>query len=325
MKVLAENIKHIAGINKVLMQMNAPMGFAQMSNSCKFKGKEEITLQPTVEIGNEDYIPFYRMKLVAGRNMLHSDSINELVINETLAKAIGFANPHDAVGKMLYSVGANEDKGFPIVGVIADFHQGSFHDAILPALIENAPDNQKSSVAIKLTADEKNVSDVKAILAKIEIHWKKLFPDTPFNYSFLNESISWLYRQDEKTAWLIRVAAIITIFISCMGLFGLGMFTAQRRTKEIGIRKVLGATVVNITAMLGKDFLKLVLISFFIACPVAYYFSHQWLQDFTYRTDLNWWVFALAGAIAILIAILTIGFQAIKAALANPVKSLRTE
>ena len=325
MKVLAENIKHIAGINKVLMQMNAPMGFAQMSNSCKFKGKEEITLQPTVEIGNEDYIPFYRMKLVAGRNMLHSDSINELVINETLAKAIGFANPHDAVGKMLYSVGANEDKGFPIVGVIADFHQGSFHDAILPALIENAPDNQKSSVAIKLTAEEKNVSDVKAILAKIEIHWKKLFPDTPFNYSFLNESISWLYRQDEKTAWLIRVAAIITIFISCMGLFGLGMFTAQRRTKEIGIRKVLGATVVNITAMLGKDFLKLVLISFFIACPVAYYFSHQWLQDFTYRTDLNWWVFALAGAIAILIAILTIGFQAIKAALANPVKSLRTE
>ena len=110
-----------------------------------------------------------------------------------------------------------------------------------------------------------------------------------------------------------------------MGLFGLGMFTAQRRTKEIGIRKVLGATVANITAMLGKDFLKLVLISFFIACPVAYYFSHQWLQDFTYRTDLNWWVFALAGAIAILIAILTIGFQAIKAALANPVKSLRTE
>ena len=325
MKVLAENIKHIPGVNKVLMQMSAPMGFAQMSNTYKFKGKEEMTLQPTIEIGNEDYIPFYKMKLIAGRNMLHSDSLNELVINETLAKAIGFTNPHDAVGKMLYSVGPNGDEGFPIVGVIADFHQGSFHDAILPALIENAPDNQKFSVAIKLTADEKNVSDVKAVLSQIEMQWKKLFPDTPFDYSFLNESISWLYGQDEKTAWLTRVAAIITIFISCMGLFGLGMFTAQRRTKEIGIRKVLGASVISITTMLGKDFLKLVIISIFIASPIAYYFSHEWLQDFTYRTNISWWVFALAGVLAILIALLTISFQAIKAAIANPVKSLRTE
>ena len=321
LKVLAEDIKKVAGINRVLMQMNAPMGFAQMSTSYKFKGKEEIALQPTVEIGNEDYIPFYQMNLVAGRNMLHSDSIKELVINETLSKAIGLANPRDAIGKMLYQ----GDKGFPIVGVIADFHQGSFHDAILPAVITNAPDDQKRSIAIKLTSNEKSISDVKKVLSQIEIQWKKLYPDTPFDYSFLNESISWLYGQDEKTAWLTRVAAIITIFISCMGLFGLSMFTAQRRTKEIGIRKVLGASVTNITTMLGKDFLKLVIISIFIASPIAWYFSHQWLQDFTYRTDLNWWVFALAGAIAIITAILTIGFQAIKAALANPVKSLRTE
>ncbi len=321
MKVLAESIKHISGVNKVLMQMSAPMGFAQRSENYKFKGKEEITLQPTVEIGNEDYIPFYKMKLIAGRNMLHSDSLNELVINETLAKAIGFTNPNDAVGKMLY----RGDIGFPIVGVIADFHQGSFHDAILPALIENAPDNQKFSVAIKLTGGEKNVSDVKAILSQIEIQWHKLFPDTPFDYSFLNESISRLYGQDEKTGWLTKVAAIITIFISCMGLFGLGMFTAQRRTKEIGIRKVLGASVISITTMLGKDFLKLVIISIFIASPIAYYFTHQWLQDFTYRTNITWWVFALAGALAVLIALLTISFQAIKAAVANPVKSLRSE
>src|SRR5438552_8913935 len=118
------------------MQMNTPMCFAHMSTIYKFKGKEEVTLQPTIETGNEDYIPFYKMKLIAGRNMLHSDSINELVINETLAKAIGFEHPRDAIGKMLYQ----GDKGFPIVGVIADFHQGSFHDAILPALIQNAPD-----------------------------------------------------------------------------------------------------------------------------------------------------------------------------------------
>jgi ABC-type antimicrobial peptide transport system permease subunit len=325
LKVLSESIKNIPGIDKVLMQFNAPMGFAQMSGTYKFKGKEEMMLQPTIEIGNEDYIPFYQMKLIAGRNMLHSDSINELVVNETLAKAIGFANARDAIGKMLYSTGPNGDQAYPIVGVVADFHQGSFHDAILPAIIENAPDDQKRSIAVKLTTNEKNVAQVKAILAQMEVQWKKIYSDTPFDYSFLNQSISWLYGQEEKTAWLANVAALITIFISCMGLFGLGMFTAKRKTKEIGIRKVLGATVMNITTMLGKDFLKLIIISFLIASPVAYYFSNEWLQDFTYRTDLTWWVFALAGLLAILIALITISFQAIKAAIANPVKSLRTE
>jgi len=292
-----------------------------MSESYKFKGKEELTLQPTIEIGNEDYIPFYQMKLIAGRNMLHGDSINELVINETLARTIGFTNPNDAVGKMLY----NGDKALPIVGVVADFHQGSFHDAILPAVIENAPDNQKHSIAIKLTTDEKNVSNVKAVIARIEEQWKKLFPDAPFNYSFLNESISWLYGQEEKTAWLTNAAAIITIFISCMGLLGLSMFTAKRRTKEIGIRKVLGASVMNITTMLGKDFLQLILVSFVIASPIAYYFSHEWLQNYTYRTNITLWIFILAGVMALIVALLTISFQAIKAAIANPVKSLRTE
>ena len=325
LEVLSENIKHIPGVDKVLMQMFPPMGFAQMSNTYKFKGKEEITLHPTIEIGNEDYIPFYQMKLVAGRNMLHSDSINELIINETLAKTIGFSNPKDAVGKMLYNTVPGAEKGFPIVGVVADFHQGSFHDAILPTVIENAPDDEKRSVAVKLTANEKNVTEVKAILAQIETQWKKLYPDTPFDYSFLNQSISWLYGQEEKTAWLAKVAAVITIFISCMGVFGLSMFTAKRKTKEIGIRKVLGASVMNITAMLGKDFLKLVIISFFIASPIAYYFSQTWLQDFTYRTSLTLVDICIGGSCSSFNNILMISFQAIKAAIANPVKSLRTE
>ncbi|MBS1653823.1 MAG: ABC transporter permease [Bacteroidetes bacterium] len=316
LKVLSDNIKNIRGVDKVLLQDNAPMGFAQRSETFMLKGKEDITLQPTIEIGNEDYIPFYQMKLIAGRNMLHSDSINELVINETMAKAIGFSNASDAVGKML--------SGHPVAGVVADFHEGSFHDAILPAVIENAPDDQKRSIAIKLATNEKNV-EVKAILTQIEAQWKKLYPDTPFDYSFLNQSISWLYGQDEKTAWLANAAALITIFISCMGLFGLGMFTAKRKTKEIGIRKVLGGSVISITTMLGKDFLKLIIISFFIALPIAYYFSNKWLQDFTYKTNLSWWVFALAGLLAMLIATITISFQSIKAAIANPVKSLRTE
>jgi ABC-type antimicrobial peptide transport system permease subunit len=172
--VLAEKIKHINGVDKVLLQGTPPMGFATMTSGYKFKGKDEIHLEPLLEIGNEDYIPFYQMKLVAGRNISHSDSLNEIVVNEALAKAIGFTNPQDAVGKMLYSMGNQAEKSFPIVGVVSDFHQGSFHDAIKPAVIGNIPNYH--SIAVKLTTSEKNVAAVKTIIAQMEAKWKELYP-----------------------------------------------------------------------------------------------------------------------------------------------------
>jgi ABC-type antimicrobial peptide transport system permease subunit len=257
--------------------------------------------------------------------MNHSDSANELVINETLARTIGCADPRDAVGKMLYDAAQGSNKSYPIVGVVADFHQGSFHDAILPAVIQNAPDNRKRSLAIKLDRGEKNVKEVKAILSQIELQWKKLYPEDPFDYSFLNQSISWLYGQEEKTAWLANAASLVTIFISAMGLFGLSLFAARRRTREIGIRKVLGATAPGIATMLGRDFLKLVAISFVIAAPIGYYLSNKWLEDFAYKTTITAWIFITAGMSAILVTIITISFQALKAAYANPVDSLRNE
>src|SRR6266536_220625 len=324
LKVLANNLKQVPGIDRVLLQGNAPMGFAQNIDNYKYKGKEEITMQTSAQIGNEDFIPFYNMKLIAGRNILHSDSLNELVINETLAKTIGFRNPQDAIGKLLYGQAYPLEKAYPIVDVVADFHTGSFHEAIHPAVIENIPD-RKFSIAIKLATSEKDITDVNKILSQIENQWKKIYPETPFDYSFLNQSITQLYDQEKKTEWLMNVAMSITIFISCMGLFGLGMFTAQRRTKEIGIRKVLGASVANITAMLSKGFLALIMIAIVIASPIAYYFTNQWLQDFAYRTNISWWIFLIAGTVAILIALFTVSFQAIKAAIANSVKSLRTE
>jgi putative ABC transport system permease protein len=324
LKVLAHEIKQIKGVEKVLMQNHAPMGFAQMMNTFKYKGKEEITTQPLMEIGNDQYIPFYQMKLIAGRNMVHSDSLEEFVINEAMAKELGFKNPREAVGKLLYYAMGPNEKAYPIVGVIADFHEGSFHEAIQSAVIVNDPKWDKS-IAIKLAGSEKKTSDVKSVLSAIEAKWKKIYPETPFDFSFLDESITRLYGQEEKTAWLVNVAMSITIFISCMGLFGLGMFTAQKRTKEIGIRKVLGASVANIAAMLSKDFIALIMIAIIIANPIAYYLAHQWLQDFVYRTQITWWIFVAAGLGAILIALITVSFQAIKAAIANPAKSLRTE
>lgn len=324
LKVFAENIKKLPGVYNTVLQGNAPMGFAQSIDNYKYKGKDELNFQVSAQIGNEDFIPFYKMKLIAGRNMLHSDSLNEVVINETFSKALGFKRPQDAIGKLLYQQFYQGEKPYSIAGVVADFHTGSFHEAIKPTVIENVPD-RKFSVAIKLATTEKNTEQVKVTLSQMETQWKKIFPETPFDYSFLNESITWLYGQEEKTAWLANVAMCITIFISCMGLFGLAMFTAQRRTKEIGIRKVLGASIADITTMLSKDFITLVAIAILIASPVAAYFMNQWLQDFAYRTNISWWIFILAGLSAIIIALITVSFQAIKAALVNPVKSLRSE
>jgi hypothetical protein len=322
--VFAEKVRQIAGVDQAILQGNAPMGFAQMSNTVSCKGKDEIRFEPLLEIGDDHYIPFYQMKLVAGRNMTHSDSATELVVNEAFVKRLGFHQPLDAVGKMVNFAKGQASVALPIVGVVADFHQGSFHDAIQPAVIVNQKEFAHS-VAIRLTHSEKNTAVVNDILAKIEADWKALYPESDFHYNFLNESISWLYGQEEKTAWLLEAAMVITIFISCMGLFGLALFTAQRRTKEIGIRKVLGASVTSISAMLSREFILLVGLGFVIAAPLAWYLSRQWLQDFAYRTNIDIWIFLAAGMAALFIALLTVSFQAVRAAIANPVKALRTE
>ncbi len=260
------------------------------------------------------------MKILAGRNLAGADSIQEYVINEAYARAMGFKRPQDAIGQFLFA----GEKAIPIVGVVADFHQSSFHQGIKPSVIENAPEWQRN-VAVKLAAKGKHNADIKATITRMEKTWKEIFPENNFDYTFLDDYISWLFEKEEQTAWLMNAAMIVTIFISCIGLFGLAMFMAEKRTKEIGIRKVLGASVASIAAMLSKDFAKLVLISIVIASPIAWYLMNQWLQDFVYRTQITWWVFFIAGGVALLISLATVSFQSLKAAMANPVKSLRTE
>jgi hypothetical protein len=297
------------------------MGFPHMSGNIEYKGKDDIKLEVSLQPGNEELIPFYEMKLIAGRNLFPSDSLKEIVINQTCSNSLGFAKPEQALGK---SITWWDGKVYPIVGVVADFHENSFHEPMKPVVIAHIPDQEKG-IAIKLATKDMKAAEANVILAQVGNEWKKIYPDEPFECNFLNESIRWLYDQETKTAWLMNVVMIIAIFISCMGLFGLAMFTAEQRTKEIGIRKVLGATVTNIVALLSKDFVLLVIISLFIASPVAWYFMSRWLEDFVYRIHISWWVFVLAGSVAILIALFTVSFQAIKAAIANPVKSLRTE
>lgn len=324
LKAVASGIAEIPGVSKVLLQGHAPMGFAQSMSTFIYKGKDSMQLNAMTEMGDDGFIPFYQIRLIAGRNLLHSDSLRELVVNEAMTRAFGFLRPQDALGKYIYMPGPKGEKSYPIVGVVADFHMESFHEVIKPTVILNRIE-WKKSVAVRLSPSLTKPGDVKVVLARIEAEWKKVYPNTPFDYSFLNESLTWLFAQEESTAWLAGAAMCITISISCMGLFGLALFSARRRIKEIGIRKVLGARATQIVILLNRDFVILVSVALVIASPLAYYLSYRWLQDFVYRTSVSWWIFVVAGASALGIALATVTFQAVKAALANPVKSLRTE
>lgn len=285
----ANSIRNIPGVEKVILEGTPPMGYAQNIEMYAPKPDPNDLHAVSAHMGNEDYIPFYGMRLVAGRNVFPSDSLRELVINETMSKLMGYKTPQEALGKLLYGTSSQGGigKGYPVVGVIADFHVSSFHEAIPPAV--------------------------------------KQFPDKLFQSAFLDESIAWLFEQEKNTAWLVNMAMGVTIFISCMGLFGLGLFTTRRRSKEISIRKIMGASVTAITTLLSKDFAWLVGWAFCIATPLAWWATNRWLQDFAYRTSLSWWVFAAAGVSALFIAMLTVGFQAARAAMVNPIENLRNE
>jgi putative ABC transport system permease protein len=268
-----------------------------------------------------DYIKTMGMEIVQGRNFskdFGSDS-SALLITETTAKLLGYDNP---VGKMIYAPSnkQNDNNLYPreIIGVVKDFHFESLRQKMGPLCMRLRNSTGLASFKVS-TADTKN------LVAQIEAKWKTLAPGMPFSYRFLSDSFDDMYRSEQRAGSVAIVFAILAIVIACLGLFGLVTYMAEQRTKEIGIRKVLGATVGNVVTMLSKDFLILVGVAAILAFPVAWWAMHQWLSDFAYRIDISVWVFVFAGIAALLIALLTVSFQAVKAALSNPVKSLRTE
>ncbi len=268
---------------------------------------------------DHDYIPTLGMEMAKGRNFSRefgSDSTG-LVINEATAKIIGVDNP---VGRKLYTSDGNgpNNTAYTIIGVVKNFNFESLRQNIGPLCMRLG--NNKSSAAFKVST-----SDLKGLLTSIEKQWKEMAPGMPFSYQFLDEAFDSMYRAEQRVSKVALSLAALAIFIACLGLFGLATYMAEQRTKEIGVRKVLGASVSNIVSMLSLDFAKLVLIGAVIAFPVAWYAMDRWLQDFAYRVNLGWWIFLLAAAITLMIALMTVIVQAIKAAIANPVKSLRTE
>ncbi len=318
--VLAEKIKRMPAVQKIALEAFPPIGPAGDLLDIQYNGRKDISLMVGMDEGNENFIPVYQMKLLAGRNLRPADSLNELVLNESLSRQLGFTNPREAIGKFVTS----DHKQIPIVGVVADYHTKTLHELITPVCIGNIADDQRE-IVLKLSTKGKQFNQLKETLASVQTLWNEVYPGIPFEYSFLDESIASMYAKEQKTSTLMNIATVVAVFISCMGLFGLILFSTEKRTREIGIRKILGASVLGVVFLLSKDFMKLIFIAILIASPIVYYFMHSWLQDYAYRIQITWWMFGMAWLSALLIAFLTISFQAIKSAMANPVKSLRTE
>jgi putative ABC transport system permease protein len=268
-----------------------------------------------------DFINVFSIKVLAGRNFTNTDynpdweKLHNVILNEYAVKQLGFRSNDDAIGKIISLFGRNWD----VIGVINDFHQKSLRYPVEPTILLPSY-GTNNPICIKV--DTKDLSStVNAIKAK----YASFFPGNYFDYFFLDDQFNKQYANDQLFGKVFAIFSAFAIFIACLGLLGLSLFATTQRTKEIGVRKVLGASVSNIIMLLSRDFIKLVLVAFVIASPVAWFIMHNWLQDFAYRINIQWWVFGVAGIIALVIAIITISLQAFRAAIANPVKSLRTE
>jgi putative ABC transport system permease protein len=280
--------------------------------------ENEITSEAVISV-DHDFIPTFKIELVAGRNFskdFPTDEAEAFIVNESAVKHFNWGTPETAIGKKInWGLGK---KGV-VIGVTKDFNFSSLHETINPLIIHILPD-WYGKVTLKIS--NTNISET---IARIESKMKALDPESPFEYSFLDEDFANLYKAEQQTQTIIGGLASLGIFIACLGLFGLAAFMAEQRTKEIGVRKVLGADVAGIIALLSTDFLKLVFFAIVLAVPMAWFAANQWLSGFAYKTELSWWIFAIAGSAAIFIALFTVSFQSIKAAIANPIDSLRNE
>lgn len=326
-EVFREEVKKQPGIKSVTVSSYLPVPSSRSNTT--FVTSREFRQDNALNMGqwqvDFDYLETLGLEMVDGRffdNQFSTDS-SAIILNETAAAILGFEDP---LGQHLYL--PNDDvQGQPrpedfdeytIVGVVKDFHWESLRENIGPLSLMIG--RSTAHVSCKFSAAESA-----SVVQALEAQWKKLTPDQPFSYRFMDNSFTSMYEAEQKIGNIAMIFALLAIFISCLGLFGLASFTAEQRTKEIGIRKVLGANTPQIVQLLSKDFLQLVFIALLIAIPIAWYGMQQWLKDFAYRIEISGWVFVAAGLAAILIAVLSVSFQSIRAALANPVESLRAE
>ena len=272
-------------------------------------------------IVDESFVPALKLKMISGRNFSKSftDSAS-VILNETAAREMGWKDP---IGKHITYPGGGNTK-FKVIGIAKDFNTESLHAVITPFALFYTT-SKTYDIGVSYVAVRIKPGDYIKAIGSIQSKWKQFMPDNPFEYNFLDAEYDSLYKTDQTIGKVFSVFTALSLTVACLGLLGLAMYTAERRTKEIGIRKVLGASVESVVGMLSKDFLKLVIVASVIAFPVAWYAMKKWLQDFAYPTEVSWWIFGLAAAITLIMALATVSFQSVKAALMNPVKSLRSE
>lgn len=320
--VFKDEVLKLSGVENVTMTAYLPAQ-GWRNDSPMFPdatGNPQTAVSTQIWSVDEDYIPTLGMKIIAGRNFskdFPTDS-SGIIINEAFAKMMGFS---DAINKPVFymeNFPSTDLTTYHVIGVVNNFNFNSLHDNVTPLVLVLRP--QRASIAMRI-----NTTQIDQLIPAIENVYKKVAPGQPFSYSFMDEAFDNIYQSEQRLGRLSMTFSVLAILIACLGLFGLITFAAEQRTREIGIRKVLGATVTDVSAMLSKDFLKLVMLAVIIAFPVAWWGMTHWLQNFAYRIRLEWWIFLVAGITGLLIALITISYQAIKAAVANPVKSLRTE
>jgi putative ABC transport system permease protein len=318
-EALKDAIARMPKVNAVTMSSGIPGGSTNGAYS-EIQNKQGEMQVANLDLYSVDYdfLKEYDIKVLAGRGFSRdfgTDTTKAMVINEKAAKLFGYATPAEAIGRSYRQWGREG----VIIGVVKDFHFRSLQEDIKPLTMRIEP-HDCEVISLKIAP-----GNFSGTLTAIEGKWRAIMPNRPFSYYFLDEFFDRQYRAEERFGKLFFNFALLAIIISCLGLLGLASYSALQRTREIGIRKVMGASVTDIVQLLSRDFLKLVLISFVIATPVAWYFMHKWLQVFAYRISIGWWIFAVSGIIALLIAIGTISYQALKAALADPIKSMRAE
>lgn len=307
------------GAQAVSFSSNSPIeDDNNMFTTLKFDNEsKDADFMAISKFADEEYVPTYKLQLVAGRNLQPSGPTREFLVNESFVKSLGIKNPKDILNKEVSIMGGLIK--CPVVGVLKDFNNRSLRQNLTPLLIATNVTMYRQ-VSIKIST-----ANIASSMQSIKKIWEESFPDQSYEYRFLDDKVASFYKQESQLAELYKIFAAIAILLSCLGLYGLASFMAAQRVKEVGIRKVLGASTGSIVYLFSKEFIILITIAFVIAAPIAGYYMHQWLQDYVYRINISWWLFAAGGIIAVIIALLTISFQAIKAAMANPVKSLRSE
>ncbi|SNY94916.1 ABC transporter permease [Flagellimonas pacifica] len=316
---LKERFNQIPGVQSTTACLSSPGGAdSNWGTNLKYHNRpEREEFNIGIKAGDVDFINTFEIPLVAGRNFFKNDSLSEVLVNEKLAQKLGLASSEELLGKKIDANGGGVKA--TIVGVVKDFHSSDFTEDIIPIFI-GAKNNWYSELAFKI-----NMHDTKSTLNQIEKVWTDAFSNYIYEYHFLDERVAQQYEAEQRYLSLSKVFSALAILIGCLGLYGLILFFVGQRTKEIGIRKVLGSNVGNILALFTADFFKLILIAGVFATPIAWYLMEQWLQGYTYRTEIHWWVFAFAILSIMVITLLTISYQTLKVAVASPVKSLRTE